>query len=37
VTVRDLNGDGLPDLVIANEGSNDVTVLLGKTESGAGR
>src|SRR5262249_58176017 len=29
ITIADLNGDGLPDLVVANEGSNDVTVLLG--------
>src|SRR5207248_8562770 len=25
-----LNGDELPDLVVANEGSNDVTLLLGQ-------
>jgi hypothetical protein len=30
VTVQDLNGDGLPDLVVANEGSNDVSLLLGE-------
>ncbi|HEY1221617.1 MAG: FG-GAP-like repeat-containing protein [Bryobacteraceae bacterium] len=28
VTAADLNGDGLPDLVIANAGSNSLTVLL---------
>jgi hypothetical protein len=30
VTVQDLNGDGLPDLTVANQGSNDVSVLLGE-------
>jgi hypothetical protein len=30
ITVQDLNGDGLPDLVVANQGSNDVSVLLGE-------
>jgi hypothetical protein len=34
VTVRDLNGDGIPDLVVANEGSNDVSVLLGEVRGG---
>src|SRR5262249_5774914 len=29
ITIEDLNGDGLPDLVVANKGSNDVTLLLG--------
>ncbi|MFI5454073.1 MAG: FG-GAP-like repeat-containing protein [Isosphaerales bacterium] len=28
--VADLNGDGIPDLVVANSGSNDVSVLLGQ-------
>ena len=30
LTVADLTGDGLPDLVVANSGSNDVTILLGR-------
>ena len=33
VAVGDFNGDGIPDLAIANAGSNNVTVLLG---NGAG-
>lgn len=28
--VRDLNEDGIPDLVVGNQGSNNVSVLLGK-------
>src|SRR5262249_43068782 len=30
VTVADLNDDKIPDLVVANHGSNDVSVLLGQ-------
>jgi hypothetical protein len=30
ITISDLNGDGIPDLVVANEGSNDVSILLGQ-------
>ncbi len=28
ITVADLTGDGRPDLIIANEGSNDVSILI---------
>jgi hypothetical protein len=34
VTVADVNNDGVPDLLIANEGSNDVSVLIGSTQTG---
>ncbi len=35
ITVADVNGDGRPDLIVANEGSNDVTILLNEpTASG---
>jgi hypothetical protein len=29
VAVGDLNGDGILDVIVANEGSDDVSVLLG--------
>ena len=29
VTVADINGDGIPDMLVANQGSNDVSVLFG--------
>src|SRR5262249_46302370 len=29
VTVADINGDKIPDMLIANEGSNDVSVIFG--------
>src|ERR1051325_2716167 len=34
VEIADFNGDGKPDLVVANERSNDVTVLLGDGKGG---
>ena len=35
VTVADLNGDGQPDLIVTNDGSNSVSVLLNTTAPGA--
>jgi hypothetical protein len=34
ITVADLDGDGRPDLVVANKGSNDVSVFLNRTVGG---
>ncbi len=34
VAVADFNGDGIPDLAIANSGANNVTVLLGNGAGG---
>ena len=34
VAVRDFNGDGIPDIVTANAGSNSVTILLGNGAGG---
>jgi uncharacterized protein (TIGR03437 family) len=34
VTAADLNGDGLPDLVVANSGSNSLTILLNNASAG---
>src|SRR5262249_31367588 len=36
VAAADVNGDGLPDLIVANSGSNNVSVLLNQTTPGAG-
>jgi hypothetical protein len=33
LTVGDFNGDGVPDLAVANAGSNDVSILLGQADS----
>jgi hypothetical protein len=34
VTIADINGDGVPDAVVANEGSNDVSLLVGHLDGG---
>jgi hypothetical protein len=36
VAAADVNGDGRPDLLVANDGSNNVSVLLNQTAPGAG-
>jgi hypothetical protein len=36
VTVADVNGDGRPDLVVANNGSNDVSLLINTPTAGGG-
>jgi DNA-binding beta-propeller fold protein YncE len=33
VTIADLNGDGIPDMIVANQGSNDVSILFGSLDS----
>ena len=33
VTVQDLNGDGIMDMVVANQGSNDVSTLFGSWDA----
>ncbi len=33
VTVADVNGDAIPDLLVANQGSNDVSVLFGSRDA----
>jgi hypothetical protein len=34
VTIQDLNGDGIPDMIVANQGSNDLSVLFGSYVNG---
>jgi hypothetical protein len=34
LTIADINGDGIPDLLVANQGSNDVSVLFGSIVDG---
>jgi hypothetical protein len=36
ITTADLNGDGVPDLLVSNEGGDTTSVLLNTTEPGAG-
>jgi hypothetical protein len=36
ITVADVNGDGRPDLIIANKGSNDVSILINEPVPGGG-
>jgi hypothetical protein len=36
ITVADVNADGIPDLLVANQGSNDVSVLIGSIDSATG-
>ena len=33
ITVADLTGDGIPDMLIANQGSNDVSVIFGSYDA----
>jgi len=35
VAIGDFNGDGKPDLAVANQGSTSVSVLLNTTAAGA--
>jgi hypothetical protein len=33
VTIQDINGDGIPDMLVANQGSNDVSILFGSWDA----
>jgi microcystin-dependent protein len=33
VTIQDINGDGIPDMLVADQGSNDVSTLFGSWDS----
>jgi hypothetical protein len=33
ITVADINGDGIPDMLVANRGSNDVSVIFGSHDA----
>src|SRR5262249_44206708 len=33
ITVKDITGDGIPDLAVANRGSNDVSILVGARDA----
>jgi hypothetical protein len=34
VTIQDINGDGIPDMLIANKNSNDISILFGSIVNG---
>ena len=34
VTIQDINGDHVPDMIVANQGSNDISILFGKIVNG---
>jgi hypothetical protein len=34
LTIQDINGDGIPDLLVSDHGSNDVTILFGSYDAG---
>jgi hypothetical protein len=36
ITVADINGDGVKDLLVANQGSNDVSILFGRVDRKTG-
>lgn len=36
VTIADVNADGRPDIIIANQGSNDISILLNQAAASAG-